>query len=59
LWAKETSKFIMASENKKKKLKNSYAIGSWLKNRTIKLKRGGFFTPSNRQENKKISAEND
>jgi hypothetical protein len=44
----------MASENKKKKLKNSNAISSWLKNKTIKLKRGGFFTPSNRQENKKI-----
>jgi len=44
----------MASENKKKKLKNSYAVGSWLKNKTIKLKGGGFFTPSNRQENKKI-----
>jgi hypothetical protein len=48
----------MASENKKKKLKNSYSVGSWLKNRTIKLKRGGFFTPSQRQENKKIEDEN-
>jgi|AntAceMinimDraft_17_1070374.scaffolds.fasta_scaffold03341_13 hypothetical protein len=44
----------MASKNKKKKLKNSHAIGSWLKNRSIKLKGCGFFTPSNRQENKKI-----
>jgi len=47
----------MASLNKLKKLKNSYSERSWLKNRTIKLKRGGFFTPSNRQENKKISSE--
>lgn len=47
----------MASENKKKKLKNSYSVPSWLKNRTIKLKRGGFFTPSNRQESKKIDLE--
>jgi hypothetical protein len=47
----------MTSENKKKKLKNSYSIASWLKNKTIKLKRGGFFTPSQRQINKKIEEE--
>ncbi len=47
----------MASENKIKKLKNSYSVKSWLKNKTIKLKRGGFFTPSNRQKLKKIDVE--
>ena len=47
----------MASENKKRKLKNSGAVGSWLKNATIKLKRGGFFTPSMRKLLKKINKE--
>ena len=41
----------MASVKKKHKLKNSYCVGSWLKNKTIKLKRVGFFTPSQRQVN--------
>lgn len=41
----------MASIKKKHKLKNSYCVGSWLKNKTIKLKRVGFFTPSQRQVN--------
>jgi hypothetical protein len=44
----------MSSENKKKKLKNSFFVPSWLKNKTIKLKRCGFFTASQRQVNKKI-----
>lgn len=44
----------MTSESKKKKLKNSFAIPSWLKNKTIKLKRLGFYNASERQENKKI-----
>lgn len=48
----------MASENKKRKLKNSYFVGSWLKNSTIKLKRCGFFTPSMRKLLKKINTEN-
>lgn len=47
----------MASVNKMNKLKNSNAVRSWLKNRKIKLKRGGFFTPSNRQENKIINSD--
>jgi hypothetical protein len=42
----------MASENKKKKLINSYAIKTWLKNKTIKLKRGGFFNASQRAHEK-------
>lgn len=47
----------MASENKKRKLKNSYAIKTWFKNTKIKLKGGGFFTPSMRQLLKKINTE--
>jgi hypothetical protein len=47
----------MTSINKKKKLKNSYSVASWLKNKTIKLKGGGFFTPSQRHINKKIKEE--
>ena len=47
----------MASENKKRKLKNNYSVGNWLKNCTIKLKRGGFFTPSQRHLLKKIDKE--
>ena len=43
----------MTSEKKKRKLKNSRFVPSWLKNSIIKLKRGGFFTPSDRQKNKK------
>lgn len=39
----------MASENKKRKLKNSYCVGGALKNRKWKLKRIFFFTPSDRQ----------
>lgn len=43
----------MTAESKKKKLKNSYAVGSWLKNKIIKLKGGGFFNASQRQAMKK------
>jgi len=42
----------MASENKKRKLKNSYCVGSMLKNKDIKLKRVAFFTPSKRKKDK-------
>lgn len=44
----------MASENKKRKLKNSYCVGSILKNKTCKLKRVLFFTPSERKKLKLI-----
>ena len=44
----------MASVNKTKKLKNSFCVKGWLKNKTTKLKRLGFFTPSKRQDLKKI-----
>jgi hypothetical protein len=44
----------MSSQNKKRKLKNSFSIKTWLKNKTIKLKRIGFYTSSNRKESKKI-----
>ncbi len=45
----------MASENKKHKLKNSYCVKGWLKNKTIKLKRLGFYNASKRTEDKKIN----
>jgi len=44
----------MASVNKKNKLKNSYAIAGMLKNASLKLKRGLFFTSSQRKKNNKI-----
>ena len=44
----------MASEKKKRKLKNSYCAPGMLKNKTIKLEKIAFFTPSQRQQNKKI-----
>lgn len=47
----------MASENKKRKLKNSFCIGGWLKNKTIKLKRCGFYNASKRAVDKKIDEE--
>jgi len=47
----------MASENKKKKLKNSFFVPSVLKNRFDRMKRCFFFTASQRQENKKIDNE--
>jgi hypothetical protein len=47
----------MASENKKRKLKNSHFVGSFLKNVTMKLKRSAFFTPSMRKTLKKINTE--
>lgn len=43
----------MASENKKRKLKNGYCVGGMLKNKDTKLKRVAFFTPSKRKEDKK------
>jgi hypothetical protein len=45
----------MASENKKRKLKNSFCVKGWLKNKSIKLKRLGFYNSSNRAEDNKIS----
>lgn len=44
----------MASENKKKKLKNAYCVPSFLKNKTKGPKRIAFFTPSLRRLLKKI-----
>lgn len=44
----------MASENKKRKLKNSYCVKSWLKNKTIKIKRLGFYNASKRKVDKRI-----
>jgi len=44
----------MASENKKRKLKNSFMVKSWLKNKTTKLKRIGFYNSSKRALDKKI-----
>jgi len=49
----------MASQNKKKKLKNSYGVGSILKNKIDKgPKRAMFFTPSQRKENNNINLKN-
>lgn len=45
----------MASENKKRKLKNSYFVKSWLKNKTIKLKRAGFYNASKRKVDNQIN----
>jgi len=39
----------MASENKKRKLKNSFFCGGALKNKVVKMKRYLFFTPSERK----------
>ena len=44
---------VMASENKKRKLKNAYAVGGLLKNKGPRLKRLQFFTASERQELKR------
>lgn len=44
----------MASENKKRKLKNSFCVKGWLKNKTIKIKRLGFYNASVRRMNKNI-----
>ena len=45
----------MASENKKRKLKNSYCVGGVLKNSANKgVKRLFFYTASQRKKNKKI-----
>jgi hypothetical protein len=45
----------MASENKKKKLKNSYMCASGLKNKDMELQRVAFFTSAKRMELKKIA----
>lgn len=44
----------MASENKKRKLKNSRFVKTALKNKSseMKIKRGLFYTSSDRQQNK-------
>lgn len=48
----------MASENKKKKLKNSYCCKGALKNKLPhKLKRVLFFTSSQRKENNSFNVE--
>lgn len=39
----------MASEKKKRKLKNSYCVYGALKNKTLKLKRVLFYTSSQRK----------
>ena len=44
----------MASQNKFKKLKNSYMVKSGIKNKNSKCKRLQFYTASQRKENKKI-----
>ena len=44
----------MASNNKKKKLKNSYCVPGELKNKSKGLKRISFHTPSMRRVLKKI-----
>jgi len=49
----------MSSENKKKKMKNSFSVPSILKNKISRMKRYFFFTSSDRQENKKIDNDND
>lgn len=46
----------MASENKKRKLKNSYGVWSILKNKDSKLKRWLFFTASQRKHINKIDS---
>ena len=46
----------MASENKKRKLKNSYCVGGALKEKKMKMKRVLFFTPSMRKEIKSQSS---
>lgn len=48
----------MTSESKKKKLKNSHFVPSWLKNKTMKLKGGGFFNASQRQMLKTLICNN-
>lgn len=40
----------MSSENKKKKLKNSYCCKGMLKNKTLKLKRVAFYTSALRKK---------
>lgn len=42
----------MASVNKKNKLKNSFCVKGWLKNKNTKLKRLGFYNASERKASK-------
>lgn len=44
----------MASENKKRKGKNSFIYNLGLKNDGIHLKKIQFFTPQDRKRNKKV-----
>jgi len=44
----------MASEKKKRKLKNSYCVKGALKNKTLKLKKVLFFTSSQRKVNNEV-----
>lgn len=43
----------MASINKKKKLKNSFCVGSIFKDKNLRLKKMMFFTASQRKNNNK------
>ena len=47
----------ISSENKKKKLKNSYCCKGMLKNKTIKLKRVAFYTSALRKKKKSSKEE--
>ena len=47
----------MASENKKKKAKNSYLVSGAEKQKGIKLKRTMYYTKADRQKNKNMVAE--
>lgn len=47
----------MVSQNKKKKLKNSYQVPSALKNKETGIKKLSFYTSSERQRLKKIKPE--
>lgn len=49
----------MASKNKMKKLKNSFYYKTYLKNKISKLKRGLFFTASQRYFEKTESFKNE
>ncbi len=47
----------MASENKKRKAKNSYIMNGGMKNKGMKMKRIQYFTKQDRLYNKKFSQE--
>lgn len=44
----------MASKKKMNKLKNSFSVPGWLKNKKIKLKRTGFYNASLRKVLKQV-----